>query len=533
MRKNIFSNSSRVGGVILVLFSVQISHALKDMQEESNEENSHLKNLEHKLLSLNSGDKDVDVEKESNPSLLRSEAPKNLKKNLSSHSNTLTRSKRVSLVKKASSSRKLRSKRTAVNNDESKDTYSTVDVLPQSSSNTSLSENKRYPKAYQEDQNKKHLDSQEALNVNPLGKISAKYFSAVTYWMSKKVKDFSQTFFYPGLSGGKWIPQLVKNLAQNVSYRYLKGSKEVVSAALDLFKMYVSIAQKTVEDVKNVVSTGAEFAASALLGGLGSLVGSVASNAVSYAVGATNPVLLVMNVMKDLGSLNIMGKVLLYGFQMSQNTFINVLSDVGRSLFTKEKVFRNLFKSPEVYKSVVDKYVFEKFFKVLINTLIGIYGIYHLSSLYHGDYSSSYTQSFQKLAEVIKEVGGQLPKIFPELLQKKGWINKAYGMYKILFNNTIALKKFQKSILILQSALLRTLQEMVALGSKHWSKGGYESVKLFDVWLQSTISGVSTALNVQSGKVGMEIAVNEAVRDTPRVLGNAAVRGIEWGKSWF
>ena len=102
--------------------------------------------------------------------------------------------------------------------------------------------------------------------------------------------------------------------------------------------------KKTVSDIHNVLDTGTEFAVSAALGGIGSLVGSVASRALSYTLDSNNPVLLILNTTKDLKSLNTMGKTLLYGFQMSQNTLVNMIADVGRGLFTKEKVFRNLFK---------------------------------------------------------------------------------------------------------------------------------------------------------------------------------------------
>ena len=68
-----------------------------------------------------------------------------------------------------------------------------------------------------------------------------------------------------------------------------------------------------------------------------------------------------------------------------------------------------------------------------MNTLIGIYGIYHLSSLYYGISSVEYIQSFQILSQVIKEVGSQIPKIFPELFKEEGWFNKAHAVYKMLF----------------------------------------------------------------------------------------------------
>ena len=310
--------------------------------------------------------------------------------------------------------------------------------------------------------------------------------ASTTSWLLKKVKDFSKIF---SDASEKWIPDFAKNFAHNISYRYLENKNDqVMRSAIALFKNYEDTAQKTVSDVKNVLDTGGDFSVSAGLGGLESLETPQAPTTRFYTINSDNPVLLMMNATKDLQSLDTMGKTILYGFEISQSVLVNILADLGRGLFTEEKVLRNLFESPEKYKSIVDKYMFEKYFKSLMHTLIGIYGVYHLSSLYYGTSSESYIQSFQNLSQVIKDVGAQMPKIFPELFEAKGWFNKAHAVYKILFNNAFTLEKFQRGISTLQVALLEAVHKMLALGSKHWSKKGYESVKLFETWLRTVLS---------------------------------------------
>ncbi|GAJ46516.1 hypothetical protein HE1_00851 [Holospora elegans E1] len=349
----------------------------------------------------------------------------------------------------------------------------------------------------------------------------------------KKIKEFSKKCFYAFPDLRKWVPQPVKNFSQNTSYRYLSGGGKIAENVLNLFKMYVKVAQNTVSDLNSLVSTGGKLSINAALGGPGAFFGSAVSSLASYAMNASNPLLSMVNVAQSLGALDTIARTFLYAFQMSQNSFVNVVSDLGRSLFTKEKVFQNLLKSPEVYKSIVDGYVFEKFFKVFMNALIGIFLIHHLTTQYSGEHSNEYIQAFQNLGEAIKEVGVALPGVLLEFTKGGKWTDKAHFLYKALFNNEVALKKFQKSVLLLQNALLQTAQKMVDLGSQNWSSGKYEAVKVVSSWIKTGLSNLSVATNFQSKKLDVEIVINKTLRDAPKNLKDIMSWGFELGKSLF
>ncbi|ETZ07670.1 hypothetical protein P618_200139 [Holospora obtusa F1] len=350
--------------------------------------------------------------------------------------------------------------------------------------------------------------------------------------MSTKIKNFSGKFFkdFPDLRN--WVPEGTKNIYKNVSYRYLRGGNKVASSVIDLFKMYVAVAQRTVNDLDTFMSTGANIVKAGATGGALGVIGAVASNAASYVSRVSNPANSIKSLTGSLGSLDTLAKTFLYAFQMSQNTFVNIISDIGRGLFTKQTVFKDFLKEPDAYKAIVDGYVFEKCFKALMNTMIGVYLIYYINGQYYLD-NTQYQATFAPLEQAIKTFAQSLPKIFEGVNQKKGWIEKSKALYETLFNSNDLMKQFEKSIISMQTALLDAFKSLLALGEKRFSEKGYQSLSVCSSWMQACLSIFSAATQVQSKKLSTEIFVNETLRDGPKTLTKILAEGFNWGKSLF
>ncbi|PPE03721.1 Chromosome partition protein Smc [Holospora curviuscula] len=258
-------------------------------------------------------------------------------------------------------------------------------------------------------------------------------FGKVGLGIAKKAVEKAARYAEP------YVPQAVKNFSTNVQSRYFHADGAVKKDAEQLFNSTIEI----LTGVFAKASTYERLAQDSMVFQV--LTMKTAFDVLKQTTTAIIPFL----------------KVLKYTYELSEHAATNLISDTGRSLlkiFSKDKVFLNLFEDPQKYQEIIKGYTFDQYFKRAVRSVVLLCLTYHLAATYGGPASGAFPSSFNELVTILGQFYNTITAPISTIMAST---NKPAALYEaVLSGSRGTLGAFKDGFLELETALHNAVESM-------------------------------------------------------------------------